>query len=271
MRKMRIWIGILAIALASIGLAGEELAEYTITKKNAKVLDQLIQAARKDDARTMAGLIRYPLHRSYPVPPVRNANEMVQRFHHVFDRALISKIASSSVYENWHPVGWRGIMLNQGDVWADYDGYVFVINYVSELESRLQKHLILLEKQKLHPSLRDYEEPVLIARDNGRVIRIDLNKSGYRYAAWPAGSKQSQKPELIIEGGSIDVQGTMRYHTYEFKSGSYSYAFEVDDAQLLVFQEDAEILKSKMRMVQPFKYVSGKFKEKFGNYQLTNF
>ena len=149
MRKTRIQIGILAILLVSIGLVGEELAEYSITERNAHVLNQLIQGARKADARTMAGLIRYPLHRSYPVPPVRNANEMVQRFHHVFDRALISKIASSSVYENWHPVGWRGIMLNQGDVWADYDGYVFVINYVSELESRLQKHLILLEKQPL--------------------------------------------------------------------------------------------------------------------------
>ena len=116
----------------------------------------------------------------------------------------------------------------------------------------------------------DYEEPVLIARDNGRVIRIDLNKSGYRYAAWPAGSKQSQKPELIIEGGRLDVQGTMRFETFEFKSGSYLYAFEVDDAQLLVFQDDTEIVNSKMRILQPFKFVSGRFKGIFGNYQLRD-
>lgn len=267
MRKQHLPIGFLAMLMLGAGLIAEEFSEYAITKENAKVINQLIQAAQRKDRRTMAGLIHYPLLRHYPIPPVRNASEMVQRFDHVFDQRLIAKIAESNVSRNWSAVGWRGIMLNQGDIWADYDGYVYVINNQSDYESSLQVHLIEAEKQTLHPSLRHYSAPVLIARDNRRTIRIDETKTGYRYAVWPAGKNQSQKPELIIEGGSLEVEGTMRYETYEFKSGSYSYVFEADAAQLTVFKDENEILHSNVRFVQPFQFVPGDFRERFGNYR----
>lgn len=271
MRKQLLSILILTIVSGSISLTGEGFPDYAITNENAKVLSQFIQAARKNDRRTMAGLIHYPLRRHYPIPPINNAGEMLQRFDHVFDRELINEIASSSISKNWSAVGWRGIMLNQGVIWAHYDGYLYVINNQSEFESKLQAHLIEEEKHQLHPSLKDLLQPVLIACDNRRIIRIDGTKSGYRYTAWPADKKQNQKPELIIEGGSLDVQGTMRFHTYEFKSGSYLYVFEKETAQLLVFNGEKEVLSSKMHIVQPFRFIPGDFKNRFGNYRPIDF
>ena len=143
----------LAIFLGAAGLPSEEFDEYSITKENSKVLDRFIQGAAQNDKRLLASSIEYPLRRKYPIPPVSNAREMVQRFNHVFTRELLTEIAQSSVARNWSDVGWRGIMLNQGHIWANYDGYVFAINPQSKFEVELQEHLVQLEKRYLHSSL----------------------------------------------------------------------------------------------------------------------
>jgi hypothetical protein len=80
--------------------------------------------------------IRYPLGRGNSIPPVNNRQEFLERYDEIFDGALREKILQSNPSEDWRSMGWRGIMLYDGDVWIDYDGTLVAVNDISALEQK---------------------------------------------------------------------------------------------------------------------------------------
>ncbi len=92
-------------------------------------ISQLIECFKNNDKEKIADLIVYPLSRVYPIPAINSEKELISRFDEIFDDTLIRMINSSNPALDWSEVGWRGIMLLNGEIWVDTDGKIIGINY----------------------------------------------------------------------------------------------------------------------------------------------
>lgn len=204
------------------------LQEYTSYAQEGasykESVSKFINLVKNNKWEKLAASTRYPLKREYPLSSINNKTEFLKRYGEVFDATLVKKIVKSSVSKDWSAVGWRGIMLLSGDVWLDYDGNVIAVNYQSTRENAKMLDLINIDRKALHVSLRTYQQPVCIFETSKFRIRIDaLSNSKYRYASWPLKSKMSDKPDLIIENGTVMFDGNGGNHSYIFKNGEYNY------------------------------------------------
>jgi hypothetical protein len=168
--------------------------------------------------------ISFPLYREYPIPPIKDKEEFRQRFSEVFDKILIDKIANSKI-EQWSEVGWRGIMLDNGVLWmANSDGIITAVNYQSDFEKKLRKELIVKDRENLQVSLKTFENLTYKIKTKKYLIRIDeLINGKYRYASWKIGEKESSKPDIIIENGDWEFEGSGGNHVITFVNGNYTY------------------------------------------------
>lgn len=197
----------------------EKLEDYEIDS-----IKNVIALFREKNIDKISSKIRFPLYRQYPIPPIKNKEEFKQRFSEVFDQVLIDKIANSKI-EQWSKIGWRGIALDNGVLWMENsDGIITSINYQSDFEKKLRNDLIIKEKENLHISLRTFESPTYKIKTKNYLIRIDEIANGnYRYASWKISKKESSKPDIIIDNGSLEFQGSGGNHIFTFVSGKYIY------------------------------------------------
>jgi hypothetical protein len=188
-----------------------------------------IEAVKNNDSRKIVNLIHYPLHRRYPIPYIYNQQEMLERYDQVFDEELIDTIKNSSIETDWDDVGWRGIMLNNGLIWLDYDGKVHTINYISAKEELIRNNIILELKNTLHESLREFETPCLFCETENYRIRIDLlQDNNYRFALWPKEKEQNENPDIILINGERIVDGSGGNHYYLFDYNNCQYILFID-------------------------------------------
>ena len=146
----------------------------------------------------------------------------------MFDDSLQQMIAHIDVLNDWDKVGWRGIMFNNGDVWLSEAGKLIAVNYQSAREKNMRDELINKGKETLHESLIGYVAPVLVWETKRFKIRIDALENGvYRYAAWKKDMSQREKPDLVLNNGSREMQGNMGEHYFAFKNGIYEYRLYV--------------------------------------------
>jgi len=200
---------------------------YCLETEDVIFINKLIQNFKSGNVSNIADEINYPLKRDYPIPSINNKEEFMARFGEVFDKVLIEKIVKSTPDKDWERVGWRGIMLGNGDLWLDGDK-ILAVNYQSEEEKTLQLKLIQDEKLKLHPSLRNYATPVLSAKTKNYLLRIDELENGkYRYSSWGAKKDQSQEPDIVLNNGQQVPDGSGGNHFYLFRNGEYTYRFLV--------------------------------------------
>ncbi len=168
--------------------------------------------------------ISYPLEREYPIPSIKDKAEFKQRFQEVFDAFLVAKIANSKI-EDWSEVGWRGIMLDNGEVWmGNSDGTITSVNYQSEFEKQRKDALIAEDKEKIHPSLKTFRLPTYKIKTKNFLIRIDeLANEKYRYASWKISDNESSKPEIVIQNGTLEFGGSGGNHVITFVNGKFTY------------------------------------------------
>ncbi|MBV1870869.1 MAG: hypothetical protein KUG76_08160 [Gammaproteobacteria bacterium] len=189
----------------------------------------LVEAVKKANHKEISNLVSYPLRREYPIPQVRSKHEFIKRFDEIFDDKIISMIVNSNIEKDWSAVGWRGVMLNQGELWLDYEGKITAINYQSENEIYIKKQLIENQRQSLHQSLISYVKPILEWETSRYHIRIDeLDNNEYRYASWAIGNNRNKKPDLILFNGKKEFQGSGGNHSYIFSNGQYLYKCDVN-------------------------------------------
>ncbi len=197
---------------------------YGLEEEYQPMVENLIKAFKSRDAEQIAKYVAYPLARDYPIPSIKNKEELINRFDEVFDDHLINLVANSKIDKDWDSVGWRGVMLANGELWIDVDGKIRSINYQSESENKIKRSLIEAEKKNLHESVRDFSEPVLEWKTKKFHIRIDdLGGHKYRYAAWPIKQNPSGKPSLVLFDGEYVPDGSGGNHYYSFKNGEYEY------------------------------------------------
>lgn len=187
-------------------------------------IDKTIALFKTGNIDKISEIISFPLQRQYPIPSIKDKVELKQRFSEVFDKILIDKIANSKI-EQWKEVGWRGIMLDDGIFWIDSDGEkITAVNYQSDFEKKLREDLIAKEKEILHLSLKNFENPVYKIKTKNYLIRIDeLANHKYRYASWKISNEESSKPSIILSNGVLEYQGSGGNLDITFTSGDVVY------------------------------------------------
>jgi hypothetical protein len=96
--------------------------------KYHKVVVDFIDCIKNQKKEELASKVSFPLKRKYPLPEIRTRQAFLSRYNEIFDEHLIAIIVNSKPNVNWSAVGWRGIMLRNGDLWLNYDGSLLAIN-----------------------------------------------------------------------------------------------------------------------------------------------
>jgi hypothetical protein len=195
-----------------------------LSTQQEKEIKKIILLFRKNQIEEIVKRISYPLVRDYPIPAIQNEEEMNTYFDEVFDESLKTEIAKSTP-SDWSQVGWRGIMLNQGVVWLSDDATTITgINYRSKKADERYSKLIEAQKAAVHTSIAEFKRPIFSSTTASYMIRIDEMTEGvFRYASWKEGQKQSEKPELVLNKGSVEYSGSGGNCVYIFRSGKYIY------------------------------------------------
>jgi len=242
----------LILAFNFIFATGQELS-----KDNQQIISNFIDCVKNNNIQELSGKVAYPLRREYPIPEIQNQKEFQKRYSEVFDAKLINEITSSNPLKDWSDMGWRGIMLNQGEVWLDFDGKLLAVNYQSEFEAKVKAQLINAEKSNLHETIKDFKKPICILETTKFRIRIDeMSDGSYRYASWTLKNQMTEKPDLIIQNGIYIPEGSGGNHTYEFKNGNYTYDCSIiilgeedsPPARLIVYNGEKEVLTQNARL-----------------------
>ena len=222
-----------------------------LKKEELKTVKTFIDCIKSNNIDKLKAHVVYPLRREYPLSNIDNELEFEKRYNEIFDDSLRNIIISSNIKKDWSAVRSRGIMLDNGILWLDYDGRLISVNYQSNYERDNRAKLIEMNKDAIYGSLKDFEEPILIMETKKLKIRIDKLKNGkYRYASWSINSKMSKKPDLVIKDGIYIPEGSGGNHKYEFINGNYKYdciinVLGTDDmppAELVVYQDNKQIL-----------------------------
>lgn len=245
---------LLILIFANHFIFGQELK-----KEYQKKITNFIDYIKNDKKNDIAEMISYPLKRQYPIPKIKNKQELIKRYDEIFDTKLKSLIIKSKPSKDWAEVGWRGIMLYDGDIWIDTDGKLIAINYQSKAESTMRNQIIESEKKTLHPSISKYQNPTYILETDKFRIRIDeISANNYRYSSWSVKSKISEKPDLIINNGTFIPDGSGGNHHFDFKNGDYRYECYIIEmgesdsppAQFTIYKGDKEILSQKVKKLK---------------------
>jgi len=216
MKKIAI---IILLCFDLISVSGQDLSV-----KSQKVIRNFIETIKTKNKDKIANQVIFPLEREYPIPEIKNKNEFIKRFNEIFDNKLINDIVNSKIKKDWSEMGWRGIMLLNGEVWLNYEGELIAVNYQSKVEKKNLEELINTEKNSLHESLRNFKRPICILETSKYRIRIDdMGNEKYRYASWKLQQNKNDKPELVLQNGEFQADGSGGNHSYIFKSGNYVY------------------------------------------------
>ena len=223
-----------------------------------KFVKSFIANIKSNNKEGVATFISFPLGREYPIPAVKNKTDFIKRYDQIFDASLKKEIINSNPAKDWSEMGWRGIMLGQGDIWMDTTGKIITINYQSQAEIDFKNKLISSEKGKLHPSIATFKAPVYILETSKFRIRIDdLGNENYRYASLSIKKPMSENPDLVITNGKWISDGSGGNSHFEFKKGAYLYECYIivigtsdsPPAQLTISQNDKEILNQDAKIV----------------------
>ncbi|MXO07463.1 hypothetical protein [Flavobacterium sp. HBTb2-11-1] len=246
------------IVLAFLVCNSSFLNAQDLKPEYQKFIAKFILEVKNNDKEAVSERFKFPFKREYQIPLVKDKQDFVKRYDQIFDKALIEKITKSDPAKDWSEVGWRGIMLNRGDLWIDTDGKIISINHQSEEELKLKNSLIASQKKNVYTSLSNFKEPVAVIETSKFRIRIDdLGNENYRYASWSLNQKMTDKPDLVIENGIFHADGTGENHHYEFKKGNFRYECHFivlgekgsAPAMLIVYQSEKEILSQDAKIV----------------------
>jgi len=125
-------------------------------------------------------------------------------------------------------MGWRGITLGNGLVWIDHAGAITAINH--ETDALLQRTSVVIahDKSRIHPSLSQYEYPILWWETSTYSLRIDrLAGESLRLCLWKRGVRSDALPALVLTAGTQEFHGSGGNHAYEFSDGDKLYVIRM--------------------------------------------
>lgn len=206
------------------------------------IINPFINAVKENNLKKIADLFVYPISRPSPIPDICSKEELLEKYEIRIDEELKQRIINP---DNWEVMGSKGIMLDNGSIWLDNDGYIITKLYVpTSKEKENIKNLIQKDKDTLYPSLQNFERNILFFKTEKGFGRIDLlprvtknitEEEKYQYAFWNNGKEISDQPDIILKNGFMTGEGnpgserTGRNERYIFKSGTYTYSFNLNN------------------------------------------
>jgi len=198
-------------------------AAYGLDEEHHPVVSKTISLFQTMNIEEISNSVAYPLTRSYPIKDITNSTEFIERFDEVFDSGFIQTLATSSL-DDWHSMGWRGLMHTSNDFWIDIDGTILQINHDTERAVQIERELIAKDKAKLHESVNDFERPVGKWLTKSRLFRIDdVGEWNYRLAVWEDGKQFGDKPDVVLFNGVIEPDGSGGNRSFIFVDGNKTY------------------------------------------------
>lgn len=171
----------------------------------------------------VANAVSYPLDRKYPLEPIRSEDEFLLHYDEFIDASVIDILIDSE----WDRYGWRGISCDSNVLWGDINknGEFAVYSFQFTPKGELHwEESVESQRNRLHSSLQEFEAPEIMFKSGRYIIRIDrMSDDYYRYASWKDGKSISSRPDIIINGGTLDIQGSMHNECYSFRNGEYEY------------------------------------------------
>ena len=202
---------------------------FAVEEKDVAKVQNVIEAFKSRNTASIAKMVSYPLFAESSRPAINNEYEFVSRFDEVFDQNLLRSIVTSDARKDWNTVGWRGIMLFDGDVWLDHDGNILSVKQASTNASQNKPLEIARGRSALHRSVSNYAQSVLEWKTNRYHVRVDdVGNGRLRYASWPVNSNTAVKPDIVLSNGRLEVDRTDRNHRYVFNNGNFSYHLNVN-------------------------------------------
>ena len=121
-------------------------------------------------------------------------------------------------------------------VLKDYMDFSGMVTITSGMRSELTG-ILSAGASSLHPSLLEYESPVLLSSTSRNLIRIDKMKDGtFRYASWPAGQAMTDAPALVVRDGEYDDSCA----EWVFNNKGYEYHVTVSNVSVI---KNGEVIK----------------------------
>lgn len=185
------------------------------------------QALATGDAQVVSRWVRYPLPRPYPLPPVGDAQNFVERFDELFPEQLVADVAASKD-DDWQRVGWRGVMFGNGRLWIDDELRLSGHNESSQAEDAHRSTLIERDRRALAESLQGHGRPVLRWQTKTYRVRIDrMPDEGLRYTSWRREAPLNATPDLQLFDGKRVFEGSGGNEHYDWRNGKHSYHCEL--------------------------------------------
>lgn len=167
---------LLVCVLTSVGYAQE--APFRVD-----VVQPLIDAFKAGDREKIAEMVWYPLERRFPIPPIRNKEEMLRRFDELFSPDHSRQIAESAPTRDWELHMMYGVFFKGFSMHTGHDGRIAGVGLNTEAEKRLMARILSHQKKTLHPSLAKFDGVHLEWQTRSYRLRVDYIGDKPRFAA----------------------------------------------------------------------------------------
>lgn len=149
------------------------------------------------NSKALASMMSFPIPRKYPLPYIKDAKELEERFSEIFDEQFQKKMGEG-VRSKWINYGYRGYCYGKrGDLWV-YDK-LYLIDYYSPQEQRRYEQLVNKEMSTLHHSLKGngWRPYCCFKSESGDIIRVDfVKRKTFKKANLNVDSIASLSPQL---------------------------------------------------------------------------
>lgn len=193
---------------------------------------QIVRLIKTNKAKELSTMVTYPIKRVNPLKDITNAKEFIAYFPVLFDEAFKKKMTlynDTDIFEHNGEYGLVGGSFD-GDIWLNETGDLKAINYSSKREIELKNQLTKAIQSKMYPDVNHWDENILVLQSTKLLIRLDRVNHNIRYVSWSKGRPNSEKPDLILNNGLEEAQGTQGGRTYTFKNGDWTYV--IDDVEM---------------------------------------
>ncbi len=218
-----------------------EKGEYTYAERKVMAAQDFINNIRhllKTNQRAkLAEHLSFPINHPYPVPPIRNAKEFLERFEEIFDQETIKELNNDNDWwwiSRYDEVGFQGgrFILDKHS-----EGYTLHSSYNnSEKSKQVRDKANAKERKLLHPSILKNTNSALLAFrtiDKSWTGRIDIlagdNDDGWnlkvQLSLYKKGSPLRGRPDYIIQG-VCKTLGSCRNKFHCFTGGGKSFQVE---------------------------------------------
>ena len=217
---------VISLLIISGNAVVAQIKELTLNEKIAiNNLKDHVMSKRK---KSVAKQIKYPLERcDYFEYYINDKNDFIHSFDRIFDYKQIEKFRDSKWEYVYYPMFEYYSLQGEGYIGEFDEEGVMNLTHIplSETETIYIQELIENEKLSLHPSIRNYLEPVCLLLAGKYRIRIDLMPDGnIRYSSWKKDAVTSAIPDLVVYNGKSS--GNRWGTNYDFKNGEYEYHIE---------------------------------------------